>query len=109
MMAALDGAIEVGAISLGGDGNAVATVTEKAPSTSSVQKKSAKLIFVRAGDKWEWDQFEDNRRFYPVDKLFPYTKEQIEKQRQMASARWAVFLDNMAKPGDTAVRALETA
>jgi hypothetical protein len=106
---ALDEAIEVGAITLTGDGKATATVTEKAPSTSSVQNKSAKLIFARVGDKWEWEQFEDNRRFYPIDKLFPYTKEQIEKRRQLTSARWAVFVDNMSKPGDAAVRALETA
>jgi len=106
---ALDEVIEVGAITLTSDGKAMVTVAEKAPSTSSVQNKSARLIFARLGDKWEWEQFEDNRRFYPIDKLFPYTKEQIEKRRQLASARWAVFVDNMSKPGDAAVRALETA
>ncbi len=106
---ALDEVIEVGAITLTSDGKATATVKEKAPSTSSVQNKSARLIFARVADKWEWEQFEDNRRFYPVDKLFPYTKEQIQKSRQLATARWAVFVDNMAKPGDAALRALETA
>ncbi len=106
---ALDEAIEVGAITLTNDGKAMVTVAEKAPSTSSVQNKSAKLIFSRVGDKWEWEQFEDNRRFYPVDKLYPYTKDQIEKKRQLTSARWAVFIENMPKPGDAALRALETA
>lgn len=106
---ALDEVIEVGAITLTSDGKATAIVKEKAPSTSSVQNKSARLIFARVSDKWEWEQFEDNRRFYPIDKLFPYTKEQIEKSRQLTSARWAVFVDNMSKPGDAAFRALETA
>jgi hypothetical protein len=106
---ALDEVIEVGAITLTSDGKAMVAVAEKAPSTSSVQNKGARLIFAREGDKWEWEQFEDNRKFYPVDKLFPYTKEQLERRRQLTSARWAVFVDNMSKPGDAAVRALETA
>jgi hypothetical protein len=106
---ALDEVIEVGEIALTNDGKAMVMVSEKAPSTASVQKKSAHLIFARVGDKWEWEQFEDNRRFYPNDKLFPYAKDQIEKQRQLLAARWAVYVENMSRPGDAAVRVLETA
>ncbi len=106
---ALDEVIEVGEITLTNDGKAMVTVSEKAPSTASVQKKSAKLLFSRVDNKWEWEQFEDNRRFYPVDKLFPYAKDWLDKSRQMSAARWAVYVENMSRPGDAAVRVLETA
>jgi hypothetical protein len=54
-------------------------------------------------------EFEENRKFYPVDKLFPYAKDELNKRRQVANAKWAAFLASIGKQGDAANKSLETA
>lgn len=107
----LDTVIEVTNITMRSDGKAEATVKERAPSDDG---KSTRLVFAppAAGDteeKWTWEQFENNRRFYPVDKLFPYAKDELGKQRQATVTGWSAFIGSINKQAEAAGRALETA
>jgi len=111
IVAELDGVIEVTNIVMGADGKATVTVKEHTPSSAAYTNKSTRLIFTPppAGDKWTWEQFEENRKFYPVDKLFPYAKEELGKRRQMTAARWGAFITAINKQAESAQKALETA
>jgi hypothetical protein len=107
----LDTVIEVTNITMRSDGKAEATVKERAPSDDG---KSTRLVFAppAAGDteeKWTWEQFENNRRFYPVDKLFPYAKDELGKQKQATVTGWSAFIGSINKQAEAASRALETA
>lgn len=103
--------IEVGAITVGPDGKATAIVKETTPSNQRATNKSARLVFAPTSDKekWNWEQFEDNRRLYPVDRLFPYAKAQLDKLRAEANSALAAHLDAMTKEGEAAAKLLETA
>jgi LemA protein len=107
----LDTVIEVTNLTMLPDGKAEATVKERTPSGNG---KSIRLIFAppAAGDaeeKWTWEQFENNRRFYPVDKLFPYAKDELGKRRQATVTGWNSFIGSINKQVESAVRSLETA
>ena len=107
----LDTVIEVTNLTMRPDGKAEATVKERRPSDDG---KSIRLVFAppAAGDaeeKWTWEQFENNRRFYPVDKLFPYAKDELGRQKQAAVAGWNAFIASINKQAESAGRALETA
>jgi LemA protein len=69
------------------------------------------LVFVPTDqkDKWLWESFEDNRKFYPVEKLFPYAKERLTQSRQVTDRAWAALLDIMSKEGEAAVKVITTA
>jgi len=103
--------IEVGPATVGPDGKVTVIVKETTPSNQRATKKSIKLVFVPTSDKekWNWEQFEDNRRLYPVDRLFPYAKTQLDKLRAEVNSALAAHLDAMTKEGEAATKVLETA
>jgi hypothetical protein len=110
----LDTVIEVINLTTLPDGKAEATVRERADSNSAQAGKSIRLIFAppAAGDaeeKWTWEQFEDRRRLYPVEKLFPYTKDELGKRKQATVMGWNAFIGAINKQGEAATKALETA
>ena len=107
----LDGIIEVTEINYHADGKAEVTVKERAPSNASSTNKSIRLIFAppAAGDKWTWEQFEDNRRFYATEKIFAYAKAELGRRKQNTTATWNGFLTAMVKQGEAANKVLETA
>jgi LemA protein len=111
LVAELDGLVEVTQIVMGADGKATVTVKERAPSSAAYTNKSTRLVFAPppTGDKWTWEQFEENRKFYPVDKLFPYAKDELNKRRAMTAARWSAFITAINKQAESAQKALETA
>src|SRR5262245_37105665 len=111
LVAELDGVIEVTGIVMGTDGKATVTVKERAPSNASSTNKSVRLMFAppATGDKWLWEQFEENRKFYPVDKLFPYAKDELGKRRAQTTAKWGAFITAVNKQAESAQKSLETA
>jgi hypothetical protein len=107
----LDTVIEVTNLTMRPDGKAEATVKERTPSDDG---KSIRLVFAppAAGDteeKWIWEQFENNRRFYPVDKLFPYAKDELGRHKQATVMGWSAFIGSINKQAEAAIRTLETA
>lgn len=111
IVGALGEVIEVGQITVGADGKTTVIVKELAPSTPRVTNRSIRLIFVPSGekDKWKWESFEDNRKLYPVERLFPYTKDRLGVAKANAERVWANLLEIMTREGETAMRVLETA
>lgn len=111
LVAELDGIIEVTGIVMGPDGKATVTVKEKTASSAAYTNKSTRLIFAppATGDQWTWEQFEENRKFYPVDKLFPFTKDELNRRRQMTAAKWATFITAVNKQAESGQKVLETA
>ena len=111
VVAEVDGVIEVASIVAEPDGKAVVTVKERAPSSAAYTNKSTRLRFAPppSGNQWTWIEFEENRKFYPVDKLFPYTKDELGKRRQLAVTKWQAFVATIGKQGEAAGKALETA
>lgn len=111
VVAEVDGVIEVTSIVAEPDGKAVVTVKERAPSSAAYTNKSTRLRFAPppSGNQWTWIEFEENRKFYPVDKLFPYTKDELGKRRQLALTKWQSFVATIGKQGEAAGKALETA
>jgi LemA protein len=110
----LDSVIEVTGITMRPDGKAEVTVKEQAPSSAAFTNRSTRLLFTppAPGDKdekWTWDQFEENRRFYPVDRLFPYAQNELGKRKQATVAGWNAFIAAINKQGEAASKALETA
>jgi hypothetical protein len=110
----LDTVIEVTDLTMRPDGKAEVTIKERAPSDAAQAGKSIRLVFAppAAGDteeKWTWEQFENNRRLYPVDKLFPYAKDELGKRKQATVAGWNAFVGAINKQVEAAVKALETA
>lgn len=110
----LDGVIEVTNVTMRPDGKAEATVRERAPSSAAYTNKSTRLLFAppAPGDKnqrWIWQEFEENRKFYPVDKLFPYAKDELGKRKQLTVSSWNAFLGAINKQGEAASKSLETA
>jgi hypothetical protein len=111
LVAELDGVIEVAGIVMGADGKATVTVKERTPSSAAFTNKSTRLTFAppATGDQWTWEQFEENRKFYPVDKLFPYTKDELGRRRQMTAAKWTAFITAVNKQAESGQKVLETA
>ncbi|MFN0085289.1 MAG: LemA family protein [Blastocatellia bacterium] len=111
LVAELDGVVEVTAIVVGTDGKATVTVKERTPSSAAYTNKSTRLLFAppATGDQWTWEQFEENRKFYPVDKLFPYARDEMNKRRLMANAKWSGFITAVNKQGEAGAKVLETA
>lgn len=110
----LDTVIEVATITMRPDGKAEATIKERAPSDAAQAGKAIRLVFAppAAGDKeenWTWEQFENNRRLYPVDKLFPYAKDELGKRKQATVAGWNAFVAAINKQVEAAAKAMETA
>ena len=110
----LDTLLEVTSLTMRPDGKAEVTVKERPLSDAAQAGKSIRLVFAppAAGDrdeKWTWETFEDNRKFYPVDKLFPYAKDELGKRKQATVASWNEFIAAINKQGEAAIKTLETA
>jgi LemA protein len=108
---ALGEVIEVEKIEILSEGKATVVVKELTPSNARSTNKSIRLVFVPTDqkDKWLWESFEDNRKLYPVDKLFPYAKDRLTQSRQTADRAWSGFLEVMNKEGEAAVKVVTTA
>lgn len=107
----LDGVIEITNITMRPDGKAEVTIKERTPSSAAYTNKSTRLVFAppTEGDKWTWETFEENRRFYPVERLFPYAKDELGKRQQLTTAKWNALLAALNKQGEAANKALDTA
>ncbi len=107
----LDGLIEVTSIAAEADGKALVTVREKAPSNAVSTNKSTRMRFAPppTGKDWAWVEFEENRKFYPVEKLFPYAKDELNRRKQLTANKWAGFVTSIGKQGEAATKAMETA
>ena len=104
----LDTVMEVVSITKEADGKSLVTIKEVVPSDAP---KSIRLKFTPPpeGHQWTWVEFEENRRFYPVDKLFPYAKDEISKRKQRVETWWTQILDWIGKQGEAANKVLDTA
>jgi LemA protein len=110
VVSALDGVIEIKEITVGADGKATVVVQERAPSNAAHTQKSSRLIFTPAGDdKWNWEQFEEARRLYAVERIFSYTQNDLGRKKQNIAAKWAAFTQAISKQNEAGIKALETA
>lgn len=114
VVGALGGLIEVKEIAMGADGKATVTVQERTASNAAYTQKSMRIMLAPpvAGDKdnkWTWEQFEEARRFYVVDKIFPYTASDLNRKKQNISAKWANISTGIGKQLEAGIKAMETA
>jgi LemA protein len=111
IVAEVDGVLEVTNVAMEADGKATATVKERTPSEGSTPSKPIRLKFAppASGDQWTWVEFEDKGRFYAVEKLFPYVKDELGKRRQLTDTKWTAFIASIIKQGEAANKLLETA
>lgn len=111
IIGALDEVIEVGEITLSPkDGKWLAVVKEKAPSTSASVNKEIPLMFALQPDgTWKWEQFKNDAKFYPLDKLYPYAKDYLTRSRDGVNVGWKKYLAAMTAQGEAAFKALDTA
>lgn len=108
--AEVDGVIEITGITYRPDGKAEVTVKERAPSNAAYTNRSSRLLFAppATGEQWTWIEFEENRRFYPVERLFPFVQSELNKRKLATTASWNAFLAAVAKQGEAATGLLET-
>lgn len=109
--AEVDGVIEITGITYRPDGKAEVTVKERAPSNAAYTNRSSRLLFAppATGEQWTWVEFEENRKFYPVERLFPFVQSELNKRKQATTASWNAFLAAVGKQGEAATKLLETA
>lgn len=109
--AELDGVIEITEITYRTDGKAEVTVKERTPSSAAFTNKSTQLIFMppATGEKWTWTEFKDGARFYVVERLFPFAQTELSRRKQLTTGSWNAFLGAIAKQGEAASKALDTA
>jgi LemA protein len=111
VVAELDGVVEVVNITAEADGKSLVTVKERTPSSAAYTNKTTRLKFAppSGGSQWTWVEFEENRKFYPVEKIFPYVKDELGKRRKLIDTKWAALLASIVKQGESANKALDTA
>ena len=111
IIGALDEVIEVGEITLSPKvGKWLAVVKEKAPSNSASVNKEIPLMFAALPDgTWKWEQFKNDAKFYPLEKLFPYAKDYLTRSRDGVGVGWKKYLAAMTAQGEAAFKALDTA
>lgn len=114
VVSALAGVIEVKEIEIDAEGKALVTVQELAASNAAHTQQSIRIMLAPpvAGDKdrkWTWEQFEQARRFYAVEKIFPYTANELNRKKQNISAKWAAFSAAIGKQLEAGIKAMETA
>ncbi len=110
LVSVLDGFIEIKEIAPQPDGKLLVTVLERAPSNASYTQKSARVKLAPAEkDKWTWEEFEEAKRFYPVEKIFPYTQNDLNRKKQTIAAKWANLAMSINKQCDAGIKALDTA
>ncbi|MGH9801287.1 MAG: LemA family protein, partial [Blastocatellia bacterium] len=92
------------------DGKAEVTVKERTPSSAAYTNRSGRLLFAppATGEQWTWVEFEESRRFYPVERLFPFVQAELNKRKQTTAASWNAFLAAISKQGESATKLLET-
>jgi len=110
VLGVLDELIEVGEITVSDkDGKATVIVKEKV-ATHNPTNKTIRLVFApAAGGKWVWESFENDRKLYPVERLYPYTKDDLGRRRQVTVVQWGTLVDAMTKQADAAFKVLDTA
>jgi LemA protein len=111
IIGALDEVIEVGEITLSPkDGKWQALVKEKAPSSASSVNQTIPLVFAAQPDgTFQWEQFKNGAKFYPIDKLYPYAKDYLVRSRDGAGAGWKKYLAALTAQGEAAFKVLDTA
>lgn len=111
IIGALDEVIEVGEITLSPkDGKCQAIVKEKTPSTSASVNREIPLVFAAQPDgTWKWEQFKNDTKFYPLEKLYPYAKDYLTRSRDGVGTTWKKYLAAMTAQGEAAFKALDTA
>ncbi len=111
LVSVLDGFIEIKEIAPQADGKLMVTIQERAPSNASYTQKSARVKLAPAAekDKWTWEEFEEAKRFYPVEKIFPFTQNDLNRKKQTIAAKWANLAMSINKQCDAGIKALETA
>ncbi len=111
IVGALGEVIEILQLTTSPEGKVTATIKETAASNARSTNKTIRLTFVPSGEKnkWKWESFEDNRKMYEVEKLFPYAKDRLDPARQLTERMWTNLVDIMVKEGDAAAKVLETA
>ncbi len=107
---ALDEVMEVGESAINPkDGKTIVTIKEKAESNSLAQNKAIQLVFALQPDNsWKWEQFKNDSKFYPVEKLFPYAKDELGRRRGAVDMVWKQFLQAMQVEGEAAFKLLDT-
>lgn len=111
IMGALDEVIEVGEITLSPkDGKWSAVVKERHPATTVNVNREIPLIFAAQPDgNYKWEQFKNDARFYPIEKLFPYAKDFLTRSRDGVGVSYKKYLDTLTAEGEAAFKALDTA
>ncbi|MBS1807048.1 MAG: LemA family protein [Acidobacteria bacterium] len=111
IIGALDEVIEVGEITVSPkDGKFSAVVKEKTPAVTISVNKEIPLIFAAQPDgTWKWEQFKNDSKFYPIDKLFPYAKDFLTRSRDGVGVTWKKYLDSLTAEGEAAHKLLDTA
>ncbi len=114
IVAELDGLIEVTAIAAETDGRALVTVREQTPASAAFPVKSTRMRFAPPapggnGKDWAWVEFEENRKFYPVEKLFPYAKDELNRRKLATTTKWNALVGTIGKQREAAFKAMETA
>ncbi len=111
IIGALDEVIEVGEITVSpNDGKFSALVKEKAPATTKSVNREIPLIFTLQPDNtWKWEQFKNDSKLYPIEKLFPYAKDFLTQGRNGVDVSWKKYLDALTAEGEAAFKALDTA
>ena len=107
----LDGMIELVSVDMEPDGKAIVTVRERTPASAAFPNKSTRMKFAppTSGKEWLWVEFEENRRFYPVERLFPYAKNELDRRRQLTDRLWAEVVSSMGRQAQGAEKVLATA
>jgi LemA protein len=110
LVSVLDGVFEIKEIAAQPDGKILVTVQERAPSNASYTQKSTRIKLVPfEKDKWMWEEFEEAKRFYGVEKIFPYTQNDLSKKKQTIATKWAALAMSINRQCDAAIKVLETA
>ncbi len=109
--AEVDGVIEITGIAYRPDGKAEVTVKERTPSSAAYTNRSSRILFAPpdTGEKWTWVEFEEGRKFYPIERLFPFVQSELTKRQQAPVASWNAFVASIARQGEAATKLLETA
>lgn len=111
IIGALDDVIEVGAITLNPkDGKWQALVKEKTPATTVNVNREIPLVFAAQPDgTYKWEQFKNDARFYPVERLFPYAKDFLTNSRNGVGTVYKKYLTTLTAEGEAAFKVLDTA
>lgn len=111
IIGALDETLEVGEITLSPkDGKWQAVVKEKTPPTASSVNKEIPLLFAAQPDgTYKWEQFKNDAKFYPVERLPSYAKDYLMRAHDGVGVIWKKYLAALTAQGETAFKALDTA